>query len=304
MSSAQRPSALVAVVMGALVPAALISTPAAAQTKDAAALKVSCVQASDKAQQLRVSGKLVAAREALRMCVQEGCPPVVREACNQWFGEVTASLPTIVIGAKESDGRDILDLKVSIDGALVTEHLGGLAVPIDPGRHKMRYEKADGAVVEEDILVGEGTHNREVSVVFPATSQAAAAAVPPSAAATSGSKGPSTGNTVAGSVFAVVGAGALAGALGLDLATTSSVNADKAANGCAGHCSASTVNGYQLDYDLAGVMLGVGVVAVGVAVYVFLAHPFGTPQNTTSHAGKATFRVVPSPHGSGFAVSF
>jgi hypothetical protein len=280
-----------------------IASPAAeAQTTNAPVSKLACVQASDKAQQLRVAGKLLAARDALHTCIQDGCPGVVREACSQWLGEVQASLPSIVIGAKDSDGKDLLDLKVSIDGTLVTEHLGGLAVPIDPGRHKMRYEKADGAVLEEEILVGEGSKNRGVSVVFPGPATAAGVSVPASSA--QGPKTASSFNTAMGSGFALVGAGILGTALYLDLSATSDINAAKTS--CAPHCPASRISSDELDYDLAGVGVGLGVVAVGVAVYVFIAHPFGTRAVGASSAQAAAplFRVVASPHGSGFALTF
>jgi hypothetical protein len=283
---------------------------ARAQARDAAALKLACVQASDKAQQLRVSGKLVAASAALKTCVQDACPNVVREACAQWLGEVNASLPSIVIGAKDSDGKDLLDLKVSIDGELVTEHLGGRALPIDPGRHKMRYEKQDGAVVEEEILVGEGTKNRQVAVAFPgaegATSGTGGASAGGSTPGATTSKGPSTANTVIGSVLAAGGAGALIGALALDLSATSSIHALEATH-CAPNCNGSEVNSDELDYDLAGVFVGVGIVAVGVATYVFLAHPFGTPRTDASAAKTSsgpTFQVIPSRHGGAFAITF
>jgi hypothetical protein len=275
-----------------------------AQAQSASGTKLACLQASDKAQQLRVAGKLLAARDTLHACMQEGCPGVVREACSQWLGEVQASLPSIVIGAKDSDGKDLLDLKVSIDGVVVTEHLGGLALPIDPGRHKMRYEKADGAVVEEEILVGEGSKNRGVSVVFPAAG-AAATTAPPGTAEAQGHRTATTFNTAMGSGFAAVGAGILGTALYLDLSTTSDVNALKASH-CAPHCDSSRVSNDELDYDLAGVGLGLGIVAVGAAVYVFVAHPWGTRSTTTTgaHTGAPAFRVVSSPHGSGFMLTF
>jgi len=298
----------------AAVSPALAPVPAAAQTSDAAALKLQCVQASDKAQQLRVAGKLVQARDTLRTCVQDACPSVVREACSQWLNEVNASLPSIVIGAKDSDGKDILDLKVSIDGEVVSEHLGGRALPIDPGRHKMRYEKADGTVLEEDILVGEGTKNREVTVVFPGPKKPTPAAggaggegLQP-VAPVGASKGASAGNTAFGTVLAVVGAGALGTALYLDLSTTSDINNMRST--CAAtapNCPQSRVDSDRLDYDLAAVGLGVGVVAVGLATYIFLGHPFGSPAAEPSPAKQASrpsFRVVPSPHGSGFALTF
>jgi hypothetical protein len=290
--------------------ASLPPSTAHAQAKDGAAAKIACVQASDKAQQLRVAGKLVAATEALRACVQEACPSVVREACSQWMGEVNASIPSIVIGAKDGDGKDLLDVKVSIDGQLVTEHLEGRAFSLDPGRHRMRYEKSDGAVLEEDILVGEGIKNRPVSVAFPGTAKPAVTVVVAPSTPASTTKTSSTANTAIGTVFAVVGAGALGTALYLDLSTTSNVNALKL-QPCAknGTCSASTVNGYQLDYDLAGVGLGVGVLAVAFATYVFLAHPFGSVVTSdAAHAARITTKpsleIVPSARGGSLALTF
>jgi hypothetical protein len=292
---------LAAVSFSSLVPRA-----AEAQTS-AAALKLACVQASDKAQQLRVAGKLVAARDTLRTCVQDACPSVVREACSQWLGEVNASLPSIVIGAQDSDGKDLLDLKVSIDGVLVTEHLGGRALPIDPGRHKMRYEKPDGTVLEEEILVGEGTKNRPVSVVFPGPKKLAVVTGPvPPPHETSTSKGPSVANTAIGITLAAVGAAALGTALYLDLSATSDVNALKASCGPTRTCSASRVSADELDYDLAGVGLGLGIVAVGIATYVFLGHPFGEPR-VDAHAQRGwvpELRLAASPHGGGLALTF
>jgi len=288
-----------AVILAAALPV-LHAGPAEAQAPNA---KLACLKASDSAQQLRAAGKLVAARDALKSCVLDECPSVVREACSQWMGEVTASLPTIVVGARDADGKDIVDLKVSIDGAVVTEHLGGRALPIDPGRHKMHYETPSGAIVDEEILVREGEKNRELTVVFPGAPKA------PGAPGSGGTEAPrggggreaSTGNTVIGTILAAVGAAGLGTALYLDLSTTSDVNALKAGCGKTGTCSASQVSSDELGYDLAGVSLGVGIVAVGIATYVFIAHPFGTPTPATqSHA----FRIVPVPHGSGFAFTF
>jgi hypothetical protein len=268
--------------------------------------KLACLRASDSAQQLRAAGKLVAARDALKSCVLDECPPVVREACSQWMGEVTASLPTIVIGARDGDGKDIVDMKVSIDGVVVTEHLGGRALPIDPGRHKMHYEAAGGAVLDDEILVREGEKNRALTVAFPGApkppGQAAAGGLSSGATETPvGSRTASTGNTVIGTVVAAVGAAGLGTALYLDLNATSDVNAIKKLP-CAGTgtCPSSRVDSDELEYDLAGVALGVGIVAVGLATYVFIGKPFGTQSTAPAHA----FQLVPSPHGSGFAITF
>ena len=107
-------------------------------------------------------------------------------------------------------------------------------------------------------------------------------------------------------MLAVVGAGALATALYLDLSATADVNALKASSCAAMHnCSASRVSSDELDYDLAGVGLGLGIVAVGIATYVFIGHPFGTPRSPAAQAAAPrAFRVVASPRGGGFALTF
>ena len=47
---------------------------------------------------------------------------------------------SVVPAAKDKKGRDIVDVKVSIDGKVVTETLDGKALPVDPGVHTFRFE--------------------------------------------------------------------------------------------------------------------------------------------------------------------
>ncbi len=274
--------------------------------------KAACLQASDRAQQQRLAGQFVASRDALHICIQDACPKVVRDSCSQWLGEVTASLPSIVVVAKDSAGRDLVDVKVSIDGKQALDRLGGLALAIDPGRHRMRYENPDGLAVDDEILVAEGVKDRVVSVVFAAKGGSVGVATPvvppPASTVSDGASGASTTNTVVGTILAAVGAAALGTALYLDVATTIDANALHA-DPCArtGTCSASRVSSDQLDYDLAGVGLGVGLVAAGFATYVLLARPLGAspgPGARGTARQPPAFRVVPAASGGGFAIAF
>ena len=87
----------------------------------------------------------------------------------------------------------------------------------------------------------------------------------------------------------------------LDLSTTSDVDAMRSSCGTTRSCAPSRVSSDRLDYNLAAVGLGVGIVAVGFAAYVFVGHPFGKPATGTGHDNHArpSFRVVPSLHQSG-----
>ena len=129
-----RLAALVALVLGA---GAL-----APSTAHAADEKLACVRAGEKAQKLRDSGKLMAARAELLTCVREVCPAVVRGDCAGWLGDVEASTPTIVARARDDSGHDLRDVIVSVDGARVASQLDGRPLPVDPGEHEPQLRVA------------------------------------------------------------------------------------------------------------------------------------------------------------------
>src|SRR5690349_12130436 len=80
--------------------------------------KVACVSASEQGQQLRDHAKLVDARDKFVQCARDECPSVVRKDCVQWLSEVTNSLPSVVLSAKDDAGQDVLEVRVTVDGRL------------------------------------------------------------------------------------------------------------------------------------------------------------------------------------------
>ncbi|HEX7600258.1 MAG TPA: hypothetical protein VF316_01590, partial [Polyangiaceae bacterium] len=50
--------------------------------------KQQCVDAYKQAQMLRKSGDYVTAREQLLICSKESCPPIVKQDCVPWLGEI------------------------------------------------------------------------------------------------------------------------------------------------------------------------------------------------------------------------
>src|SRR5580700_6433528 len=79
--------------------------------------KQECVAANDAAQDLRQSGKLRQAREKLAVCAAASCPGIVRDDCTQRLAEVDSAMPHIVFSARDPAGNDLVDVKVTIDGA-------------------------------------------------------------------------------------------------------------------------------------------------------------------------------------------
>src|SRR5688572_22684557 len=82
--------------------------------------KQQCIAASEKAQQLKNAGKLSEARDQLAVCGRPECPKLVEKDCNEWMREVLAILPSVVVGAKDKKGRDIVEARVSIDGKVAS----------------------------------------------------------------------------------------------------------------------------------------------------------------------------------------
>src|SRR5690242_17352112 len=101
--------------------------------------KSECVEAHADAQMLRKKERLTEAREKLALCAHKSCPALVQKDCTQWLAEVDAEQPTIVVVAKDENGADTLDVKVSLDGKLVSESLGAGAVAVDPGEHTLVF---------------------------------------------------------------------------------------------------------------------------------------------------------------------
>ena len=104
-----------------------------------------CVAAAEDGQRAQKAGHLRVASENFSECSAEVCPKSVRDDCTKWRAEVQAQSPTIVIDAKGSDGHDVSDVTVSVDGVEVAKTLDG--------RHRR-----DRARIDDDL----GIENRAI----------------------------------------------------------------------------------------------------------------------------------------------
>ena len=75
-----------------------------------------CAEASEAAQSFRDDRKLQAAREKLLACARPECPKPIKRDCDELLSEVDAAMPTIVLAARDAEGRDLTDVKVLLDG--------------------------------------------------------------------------------------------------------------------------------------------------------------------------------------------
>jgi hypothetical protein len=225
--------------------------------------KTQCISASDEGQQLRDDGKFKLAGDAFARCSRKTCPGLVRQGCAQWLVDLEAKVPSVVISAKDDKGNDLVDVRVTVDGADFTAKLDGLPAVVDGGDHVFRYEAAGFAPVEEHLVIRAGEKNRVLNVLFipNPTPLLPAPANPPA----EGTHPPLTAW-----IFAGVAVAAFASEAYFGIAGIGQYNQDTGPGGCAGHCAPSEKSSIQTQFAIADVSLGLGVVSAGLAAYFFL----------------------------------
>ncbi|WP_437878852.1 hypothetical protein [Sorangium sp. So ce513] len=272
--------------------------------------KRACAAAYERAQGLRRDGRLLEAREALIACSQPACPAAAVADCGPWLAEVEQSLPSVVLAAKDADGRERLDVRVLVDGRLLAATLDGKALPVDPGLRTFRFEPATGQAVEQRVLIREGEKNRAITATLgppaagapgarrplasPPLAPGAATPLAPTAATP---LAPTAAPSVPPLAWAAGGVGvaglavfAIAGALSLD------AEADLRAT-CAPRCAAGDVRAIRVRHAVADIGLGVGVVALGAAAWLYLTRPVAhSPQSPVAQSPQPLAARSPQPH--------
>jgi len=189
--------------------------------------KAACISAADQGQQLRDDGKYRAARERFVTCSKAECPKVVAGSCSQWLRDLDGSTPSLVLGAKDPAGGDLTDVRVSFDGDTLATSLDGKPVLVDPGSHRLRFERAGSEPVELTILIRAGEKNRGVAPTLrpPAPVKVADTATAPEVKPTT--DGSQTARFAIGGTVLALAAGALA--TGIYFGVSSQNDADQAA---------------------------------------------------------------------------
>jgi hypothetical protein len=273
--------------------------------------KAICIQAAQQAQNLRDAHELVEAREQLRVCARQECPPVVQRDCLIWLDSVEKSLPTVVVTARDDAGVDRVDVKVMVDGKPTLDRLDGSAVPINPGMHAFHFVGSDGTTSDQQVLIKEGQINQGVAVVLkrglpeqppPPAPTARLEVVPPGRATQLAPSPARGGHSVAPwIVIAVGGAAVLGGAI---LYPVGSGMVSSASAQCPTHssCDTSSANQGNSGRTLEAVGLVVGAVGLAAVVGGVIWHIVDLTGPSTQ-AGPVTrlFPVV-TPNCAGIAV--
>jgi len=291
--SVKRPSLVARLVLGVLL------TASASRADEPT--KQECIAANESAQALRQAGKLRDARSKLSVCIASSCPGPVREDCAQRLEDVQKAIPTVVFDVKDTAGRDLLDVKLSVDGS-AQGSVRATGVPLDPGPHTFRFEAAGAPAADKSVVVREGERERRITVVI-GNSVAPPPAVPPGLLDNRGAEAtptaqsgeaqpaPGAGDTQRLAGWITGGAGVVAMGVGVVVGLVAKSSYEGAA-GCSGaQCTSQT------GLNTSNSAIGTGNAATGVFVVGAVATAAGVvlwltaPKPTSTGDARATLHV-------------
>jgi hypothetical protein len=232
--------------------------------------KQACVAAYTEGQRARKRAALKEAHDKLLVCARDPCPQVLRPECVEWLKDVEQRLPSIVLEARDGEGHDLAEVKVTIDAALATEKLDGHAIDLDPGEHVVRFE-ARGATATQKILLVEGEKRRRVA----ATLGVASPRPPPPPP----ERHPEPQRRVTWPMIGLGAAGAL-GLAGFTFFGLRGASKQSDLDQCRPECPPSRVDEVRRSYLVADISLAIGVVAIGTAIVLFATQPRASAPRT------------------------
>lgn len=264
--------------------------------------KQACVAASEKAQQLRNAGRLTEARDQLVACSRNECPKLVQSDCTQWMRDVLDVIPSVVPAAKDRRGRDILDVKVMIDGRVATESLDGKPISLDPGAHTLRFETKGAPPVEEPMLVRQGERNRLVTAMFAIGDETKATGE--AVGGSAGGAGKSAGGERRLPIPAMIvgGIGLVGGGVALYLGLSADADGRDLRDTCAPRCADSQVQDVKDKQALARILAVASGAVVAAGVVLLVIHY--AAGGKASGAVRPGWTIAPAPGGDATILRF
>jgi hypothetical protein len=239
-----------------------------------------CLSASDRGTALKNEGRYRAARKSFLTCVADSCPSVVRRDCVTSLTELDQLQPSFVFDVRNERGADVADVRVSMDGELLVDSLDGKPINVDVGPHVFTF--AAGPRYKEQrvqVLARTTEKNRILAIKLELVAAAPASTdqrLPPER--TPRADEPPRAEPVP--VFPIVLAGVGVVALGsftyLGLSAKSDLRALES-DPCAATrtCAQSDVDSVRTRYAIADVALGVGVVSLVAAAWLWFSRDRG-----------------------------
>jgi hypothetical protein len=223
----------------------------------------SCTKSYESSQILKRKGELLEARRQLIACVR-ACPGTIQQECSKWFENLSPLIPSIVIHV-ESAGQDRSDVKVEMDGKLLTDKVDGKEIDVDPGPHQFKVTLEGHAPAVRDLVMHEGEKVRSFRVVFDPP--------PPPVAPTAPDSAPAMHRPIPPYVYFLGGVALVGAASFAYFGVSSEIERSRLERTCSPNCSDDDVIGLYRRSLFANISAGVGGAALATGVILLIARP-------------------------------
>lgn len=234
--------------------------------------KAACIEAYKSAQESSRSGHLSRAREQALVCARDPCPAVLQKDCKEWVADVEQRVPTVMVVVKDGEGKDVTDARMIIDGVVVPKRVDGRSMEIDPGEHKIEIFAEGRPKLVQTIVAREREKGREITFAYepPKKKEPPTPTVigPP----TPGPRDSTEKPPLRWTFWTAAGLGG-AGLLGFGIFGASGLVVRSDLDACKPNCSQQRIDHGKTSFLVADVSLGIGLVAAGVATYLYFTRP-------------------------------
>jgi hypothetical protein len=103
------------------------------------------------------------------VCWVLGLAAVGDPAARAWAAPDAAAKPTLVLVVQDAQGRDLPNVRVTMDGAPLVERIDGRPVSVDPGEHHLLFRAEGMNPIETTVVARDGQHKLRVLVFLTAT---------------------------------------------------------------------------------------------------------------------------------------
>jgi hypothetical protein len=232
-----------------------------------------CLVAYSAGQRLRHEGDLVGAMAELRTCGGPACPVRMQGDCQRWLDDVDRALPAVVFRVRDAEGELLANVSASIDGA-PPRRLDGRALPMNPGEHVVRFERAGYRALNTPVFVTEGEklEPRDVMLEPLVGLDESAHPLPTEPRdAVPLSSGPAldAGRTLSPWPIAL-GAVGLVGGVGFVYFGVRAKNGETDLEQCSPDCRQAQVDDVKQNFSLSNISLGIGLAGLAGAGFLLL----------------------------------
>jgi hypothetical protein len=238
--------------------------------------RADCSSAFEDTQRLRMASHLRDAQGQAVVCADASCPAWMQKECAAWLDELKRSTPSIVVRAIGQDGCDVQAADVFVDDVRVASRIDGHPIPLDPGPHRVLVNVGESRL-EQQVVMAAGERERLV------TARIAPAGVSCAASRPAAGRGvPQRPVPTLAMALGVLGVAALGTGAALEV---SSLSQKSTFEQCAPHCDSDRVSAWETKWRIADVVVGVGLVSLAVAAYMYFTRPTETSSIAASSWG-------------------